>query len=409
MEAQRPDVMGEDAGKVLGIVTEYNPFHDGHAYHLNEALRLTGAETTLAVMSGDFVQRGEPALLSKWVRADMAVRNGIDLVIELPFVYAAGNAEYFAKGAVKILNGLGCIDFLSFGSESGDASKLSAAAYLTAKSPEFNAKVKEYMAEGISYPAARHRALEALVGSSGAAVLNAPNDTLAVEYLKQMLQQRAIIKFIPVKRSENEDFRGATAIRDMLRRGDLKTAQKFIPAASRDIIKAAKGDERPLFLDDFMQLLCYRVAVSDRKSLSEVLSATEGLENRLADAVREAVDMSDLIDRVDTKRYTQTRIRRLILHTLAGLTKEDMRAINAGGTYARVLAFNDKGARLIRRMKGSGRLRIPIITNPNREQELLKGLETLSHFDALASDLRRIAETGSLSGFSDLQKNPKTV
>ncbi|MDR3072840.1 MAG: nucleotidyltransferase family protein, partial [Clostridiales Family XIII bacterium] len=186
--------------RTLGIIAEYNPFHNGHLYHLKTSALKSGADAIVCVMSGDFVQRGEPAILDKWIRAKMAVDHGADLVIELPFLYACNNAEWFARGAVRILNGLGCIDVLSFGSEGGDLAVLKRTAEIITGDSEFEAQIKAKMQEGISYPSARYEALKAVAEKQHAQVLKSPNDTLAVEYLKQMLLTNSAMQPMAIRR-----------------------------------------------------------------------------------------------------------------------------------------------------------------------------------------------------------------
>jgi predicted nucleotidyltransferase len=377
---------------VVGIVAEYNPFHEGHAYHLSEACRpriecgdggvefdgvVNNDVTVVAVMSGDFVQRGEPAIASKWARAEAAVSNGVDLVIELPFVYACGNAEYFAKGAVKILSGLGVVTHMAWGSESGDESSLRAAASLFASdSDELNLLIKEGMSAGKAYPRAREEALKVLTGSSKiASLLRTANDTLGIEYLKQLQLLDVDIKPIIVKR-----VFGVTA--------------SEIRAEMRGGVDA---------LEPLLQFLSYICLTKTNSELSEILSATEGLENRLISAVRKSSSMVDVIKRTKTKRYVETRIRRLILHTVMGLTKEDMQIADSGGVYGRILGASEKGTKLLRRIKKEETAKFPLISNPKKQFSLLTEPSQIMirKYDLLASDLYQLIMSGSLDSYSD--------
>ncbi|MDR0518494.1 MAG: nucleotidyltransferase family protein, partial [Clostridiales Family XIII bacterium] len=209
---------------VLGIIAEYDPFHNGHLYHLRESLSRTGADASVCVMSGGFTQRGLPAMFGKKLRAEAAAGCGVDLVIELPFVYAAGNAEHFARGAVRILDGLGIVDCLSFGSESGDIGALSEVAALFADdSDRLNAAVRSGMSDGLSYPAARERAAAELLGEGAAALMREPNNILAIEYLKELRRQGSAIEPFTLRRhaagagevNQAAGVAGATAIRRM--------------------------------------------------------------------------------------------------------------------------------------------------------------------------------------------------
>jgi predicted nucleotidyltransferase len=375
---------------VVGIVAEYNPFHEGHAYHLSEAVRLASVEnaketTVVAVMSGDFVQRGEPAIASKWERAEAVVSNGVDLVIELPFVYSCGNAEYFAKGAVKILSGLGVITHMAWGSESGDESSLKAAADVFASdSSELNLLIKDGMSAGKAYPRAREEALKVLTGSSKiATLLRTPNDTLGIEYLKQLQLLNVDIKPIIVKR-----ISGVTA--------------SEIRAEMRGGVDA---------LEPLLQFLSYICLTKTNSELSEILSATEGLENRLISAVKKSSSMSDVIKLTKTKRYVETRIRRLILHTVMGLTKEDMRIADSGDIYGRILGASEKGTKLLRRIKKEETAKFPLISNPKKQCSLLTEPSQIMirKYDLLASDLYQLVMSGSLDSYSDDLISPYLV
>jgi predicted nucleotidyltransferase len=397
-------------------------------------------------MSGNFTQRGLPAMLDKRLRAAMAVDCGIDLVLELPFVYAANNAEYFAHGAVRILDGLGVVDHLSFGSESGDADALSRVARLFADdSDSLNAAVREGMSGGVSYPAARERAVAALLGGRAAALMKEPNNILAIEYLKELRLLGSDIAPLTVKRhaagvadaDDSAGIAGATAIREMfrsvcvgegrlwcngnaavdvdktvafdgeagadIRYGDAHDPYGFLPACSADAIREYLAGGGSLVFDDALfPYLVYAVIMAERAGgslLPEILSATEGLENRLISAVHRAANMYEAVRYTKTRRYTETRVRRLILHTIAALTKESMAAAKAEPLYARVLAFNNVGAKLIRRVKNIGN--IPVISNANREKTQLVPSQITFSFDIKAAELYRLLQAKNIAGFNE--------
>ncbi|HML38127.1 MAG TPA: nucleotidyltransferase family protein, partial [Bacillota bacterium] len=213
--------------KVLGIIAEYNPFHNGHRYHLEESVKLTSPDFTVCVMSGDFTQRGEPAMADKWIRAAATVENGVDLVLELPFAFACNNAEFFAAGAVDILNRLGCVTHLSFGSEAGELSALSQAAdYLAYEDDELKNTIREFADQGLSFPRARYEAVKMCRGEAYSDVLRSANNILAVEYLKQLRLMKSEIEPVTVKRygtgyhdmGSYENIASATAIRHQVKR-----------------------------------------------------------------------------------------------------------------------------------------------------------------------------------------------
>ncbi|MDD3169377.1 MAG: nucleotidyltransferase [Eubacteriales bacterium] len=402
--------------KVLGIIAEYNPFHNGHRYHLQESIRLASPDCTVCVMSGNFTQRGEPAMADKWIRTAAAVDNGIDLVLELPFAFACNNAEYFAAGAVDILNRLGCVTQLSFGSEAGELSALSAAAeYLANEDEELKAGIKEFADQGISFPKARYEAVKKCKGSAYSDVLKSANNILAVEYLKQLHLTKSRIKPITVKRygtdyhdkNSFEDVASATAIRHRLEKtNSLRAIEDLIPTATYQVLQSVDRGVN-LSFNDFYQLLLYQILTSDSARLGTVLSATEGLENRVKRAASESVDMDSLIKTVLSKRYTETRIRRLLAHILIHLEKENFlslwdRRIN----YARVLGFSEKGASLLKRIKKEACCSIPVFTNINRELSRDSEEWKLLRYDITASDIYNLVAYGEIYTHSDYVMKP---
>ena len=406
---------GPNGAGVLGIIAEYDPFHNGHAYHLARSREITGAGSVIAVMSGDFIQRGGPAMFDKRMRAEVAVRNGVDLVIELPFVYACGNAEHFARGAVGILDGLGIVDYISFGSEGGDLEDLmDLARYFTGDTERSDAAVREAMRTGVSYPMALELAAAGSVGAEAAAALRLPNNTLAVEYLRQLIIIKSRIKPVTVKRyaagldeaASEAGIAGATAIRNMLLEG--REASQYLPAVTGDAIREyLRSGRKLLSIGDMFVPLLMAELWADRGALADVLSATEGLDNRLHAAARAATDMEELIRLTKSKRYTETRIRRLICHTVVGLTKSAMSAALNEPIYAKVLAFSDNGAGMIRRIKKLKDGVIPIVSNPNKEGSVMRDSPATDAFDIRAADIRHVVEYGALAGFDDSKNPPK--
>jgi predicted nucleotidyltransferase len=416
--------------RVLGIIAEYDPFHNGHLYHLEESLSRTGADASVVFMSGCFTQRGLPAMLEKRLRARVAVECGVDLVIELPFVYAAGGAEMFARGAVGLMNGLGVCDFLSFGSESGDPDALSRVAALFAgNTAALNEAVREEMGRGVSYPAARSRAAARLLGNGAAALMRSPNDILAIEYLRELIASGSGVAPVALRRvsagvgEANEAARvaGATALRAMFEARSGPAAAddpyRYLPPAAACLIRGHLGaGGRLVFADALFPHLVRSVIAAGPDGagstafatdarvpgppvLSDILSATEGLENRLARAVRRARSMDEAVRYTKTRRYTETRVRRLILHTVMGLTKDAAAAALAEPLYARVLAFSETGARLIRRAKKEGS--IPVITNANRERDALALSSVTFGYDVRAAELYCLLSHGDLAGFNE--------
>lgn len=398
---------------IVGIIAEYNPFHNGHGYHLKESLEKASAEYSVAVMSGNFLQRGEPALYDKWTRSEIAVKNGIDLVIEIPFAFACNSAEYFAKGALGILNGLGCITHLSFGSENGNIAELIKAASLLAKeNPKLSQFIKEEMRKGLSFPKARYEGLRRYAGDQIAEAIKGSNNILAVEYLKQCIVTDSLITPITIKRFgsgyDEKNWIGsiasATAIRQkvLIEGLDLENIAEVISSITLKSIKD-KPDIDPIGFEDFFELIIYEIITNSSSELKKIFSVTEGLENRVLTYAKKSDSLEALIRGIKTKRYTETHIQRLLIHLLLHLTKDKMKTFsdNMNGLYARVLALNEKGAKILSYIKDEERARIPIITNINKEMADLPNVIELLNFDIMASDVYNLAAKRNIYKNSD--------
>jgi predicted nucleotidyltransferase len=401
---------------VLGIIAEYNPFHNGHLYQLQESSRITAPDFTVCVMSGNFMQRGEPAMADKWLRAETAVKNGIDLVMELPFAFACNNAEYFAYGAVDLLDRLGCVTHLSFGSEAGDLAALQRTAeFLSCESDELKECIRENAGLGMSFPKARYEAVRQCAGEDLSEHLKSANNILAVEYLKQLNLKNSPIEPVTVMRygtgyhdkGSFENIASATAIRHKISEsGDTEVIKSLMPISTFQVLNRIGYDVNKL-VNDLFKLLVYRIITSDHQELASILSATEGLENRVKNAVSEASDMESLVGAILSKRYTETRIRRLLSHILIGLDKEAFQEITDKRiNYARVLGFNRKGAELLKLIKKTESSSIPILTNINRELTNDSEIWKLLKYDVLASDIYNLAAYGDLYAHSDHVRKP---
>ncbi|MBN7772565.1 nucleotidyltransferase [Clostridium aminobutyricum] len=408
--------------RVLGIIAEYNPFHNGHLYQLKESIEQTNADFVVAVMSGNFTQRGELAVLSKWSRAEMAVECGIDLVLENPFVFACNNAEYFAKGAVAILNGLGCVTHLSFGSESGDLESLKKVAdFLTNEGQAYQQALKKNLDKGFSYPKARSEAVSECVGQEAAALLRDPNNILAIEYLKQLKLTNSDIIPVTVKRKGAGyhdilpigTIASASAIRKMLE--DKKTGEtitEFLPIEVQEIFNTAfhkqyEGISFERIEQDYYKLMVAKILTMPETELSTIFSVREGLENKLKSAVRTAENLEVFKQTILSKRYTATRISRILVHLLIGLNREDFQDIIRNlDLYARVLGFNKKGTELLKQMKKSEKACLPCITNVNKQVYGIEQYRKLLSYDFIASDLYNLLLNQNLYDYSDYVKMP---
>ena len=406
---------------IVGIVAEYNPFHNGHLYQLREAKRRSGADCAVAVMSGNFVQRGAPAAADKWERAASAAACGADLVLELPFFYACNSAELFAEGGIGILRGLGCVTHLSFGCETQCPELLKAAADVLAEEPAaFRQQLRVFLDRGESYPKARWEALRAVCGQKTASVIESPNNILAVEYLKQCIRQGWNPEYVPVFRKgasyDEKQLSGETASAAALRESYdgfcaedpdkrdagawKKTIERFLPEISLDML-LQKGASKQKLEEGLYLVLISKILTAAPEELGELVSAGEGLQNRLKKAALRAESIEELVQLVKSKRYTETRIRRFLIHIVFGLTQQA-----EGQHYARVLAFNAKGAALLRKIKKEACAQIPVLTNVNKELEKNSPVYESVKLDFTASEIYHLIRGEALYFNSDYVRKP---
>ena len=357
----------------VGIIAEYNPFHNGHAYQISEIRKIFPDVEIVAVMSGSFTQRGEPAISDKWTRANLAILNGVDLVFELPFVCAVRSAQEFARGGVNLLSKLGIVDTLAFGAEVSDLNKLKLAA-ATFDNPNFHEKLKSEMADGKSYAAA----VTKILSSVAQVDIGRPNTILAIEYL------RALPKNItPLLIPRGKIISSATSIRREIYKNPVAWEKISVPANVLQKLKSAElPDEEFLFRPILIKIL-----TSKFDDLKRIYGMSEGIEFKLIESARVAKNFSELVNGVVNKRFPVSRVKRLLLHFLLNVTSETFLEI---GDYARVLAFNERGQKLLKKIQ------IPTVTKVAKHltsKEILAGKiiepykKTLT-LDLLATDLR---------------------
>ena len=386
--------------KTLGIIAEYNPFHNGHAYMIEEAKRKSGADRVVVVMSGSFVQRGEPASFDKWTRTEAALKNGADMVLELPVLFAASKAETFARAAVRILEESGVVDILCFGSESGDLPALQEAARLmTNETEEFQRLLKEHLDEGLSYPAARAKALET-VSHINSEILSQPNHILALEYLKALDYYACSLEPMTILRqgdynspSLTEGYASAAAIRKALAEGRGAEAMAHLPQNTHDLYnKALSLGTAPVFLEELTPALHYKLRLSSAEELEKIAEVTEGLENRILHAIDSCYEMGDILDYIKTKRYTRTKIQRILLHILLDIKEEEVSYfLNLPKMpYIRVLGFQKDRSDILADLTENAKC--PVLTNLKKAPSLLNedGLALLA-LEKTATDLHALA------------------
>lgn len=344
---------------VVGIVAEYNPFHNGHLYHLLESKKLSSSDYTIAVISGNFVQRGDVSIIDKWSKAEMALKNGIDLVIELPTLYSISSAENFAFGSMRILDSLGIVNAVSFGTEQSDIDTLDKFATVLFNEPkEYISVLNHELSKGISYPKARENALLLYLNDirKYANVLSSPNNILGIEYLKALKKLKS--NMIPIAIPRNKvgynsteivnDFASATSIRQMLITRNTKDIYKVMPESSYEILNnCVSNGQYVSSITQYEKEIIYILRKLSIEEIANIPDVTEGLENLIKEAANSCNNIQEFINIVKSKRYTQTRIQRILVYALLGITKKDMINLNKTNPYIRVLGFNSKGRDLL--------------------------------------------------------------
>lgn len=344
---------------VVGIIAEYNPFHNGHAYHLEKSKELAKADYVIAVVSGNFVQRGNVSLIDKWAKANMALTNGADLVIELPTIYSISSAENFAYGAVKILDSLNIVDYISFGTELDNMEVLEKCADILYKQPQkFVNLLNHELSKGLSFPKARENALLMYLNDirKYSNVLSSPNNILAIEYIKALKKLRSHVKPIAIKRKNagyndleiTSNFASATAIRKKIIDNTPAGLSKLMPPNSyRVLYNSIQKGHYVKDITNFEKEILYTLRKMSLKDIANLPDVTEGLEHAIKNAANSCNTIEEFMNIIKTKRYTNTRIQRILLYALLGITKDDMKVSTKVQPYIRVLGMNKKGKDLI--------------------------------------------------------------
>ena len=334
--------------KTIGIICEYNPFHNGHLYHLNKVKELYPDSLIVLVLNGYFLERGDVSIISKKNKTNLALMHGIDIIVELPFVYGTQSADIFANASISILEELKC-DYVVFGSECNDLEKLHIITDYTLNNSEtYNIEVKKYLDQGLNYPTALVKALNIDFDFNS-------NDLLGISYLKSIKINKYNIKPITIKRTNdyldtlsNDEIISATNIRNKLQ-NDIDIS-KYVPPTTLDFIEN-------ITLNDFFNTIKYKIITEH--DLSIYLDVDEGIDNRLKKVVNECETIDELIEKTKTKRYTYNKIRRMLIHILIGFTKEDNN--NLTFDYIKILGFNNNGKKYLNRIKKD--ITIPLIPN----------------------------------------------
>lgn len=391
--------------KVLGIIAEYNPFHNGHLYHLTESKKATDSKYVIAVVGNNFTQRGECSLIDKWTKTEMALKNGVDLVIELPSLYSTSCAENFSYGAISILNSLGIVDYLSFGSESGDIEDVKNVLHTMDESDEnseFSNYLKEELSKGLSYPKAGQNALGKISDGKYSNFLTS-NNILGLEYISILEKLNSKIVPITISRINNkyndteisksnnlvENISSATSIRNnILETNSILNIKSSVPESSYNILNSFYDKYKKFpYLHDFEKEIMYVLKRMSIKEIANIPDVTEGLEYKIKEACLNSVSLEDLISKIKTKRFTYARICRILICAMLGITKEDFNMSKNITPYARVLGFSNEGKKLLSE-----------ITKANKDINLITSVKKFED-NCNNKDLKRLLEIDILSTY----------
>ncbi len=372
--------------KICALVAEYNPFHLGHLKHIEYIKSVLHAEKVIVLMSGNFTQRGEVAVLNKFTRARHAIFAGADAVIELPTIFATANAETFATGAINVLNSLGAVDAICFGVESGEKQEyIDLATRLLDESKEFKRALKDKLEEGVSLAKAKFLAVKEIYGDSfNENLINSPNNILGLEYTKAILKFNSNIEIFPMAREgdhNNQTLKkgvtSATSIRQVIKTGKLKKLKPCLPSFVYKDLK-----EYPFAFD---KLCMARLITASLEELEKIPDCTEGLENRIKALSKDNRNIDALVEKVTTKRYPATRIRRILTANLLGINQELIKDCLFSPLYAKILAVDNDKKQIISEL--SEKSSIPILTRKSDVLNLKKTALACFNKDVLANDL----------------------
>lgn len=380
--------------KICGIITEYNPFHYGHKLHLDSAKLLTKSDAVVCVMSGNFMQRGTPALLDKWQRSKIAIESGVDLVIELPTLFSVSSAEFFAKGAINILNNIPNVDSLFFGSEEGSTALLELCAnILVEESPSFKKLIKNSINLGTPYTIARAEALYSLINENITInkddffkFLNSSNNILGLEYTKALIKSNSTIKPFTFKRQKSSynskeltgKISSATSIREALKTKTLPELKDILPKETYSIMASLKEENYEFINEEKMfPFIKYKI-ITNPESLKSIPECSEGLDKKIIKELPNSNSLEELIMNVKSKRYTYTRISRILTQLYIGMDKFNIDKLrNSQIDYIRVLGCNNKGREILKSIKNQDNVKI-ITKFPKKTSSKLLEMDLLA-------------------------------
>lgn len=380
--------------KIVGIVAEFNPMHNGHKYLLEKAKEITGADMAICIMSGNFTQAGNIGIENKFVRSKIAIENGFDLVIELPTIFATSSAEFFCYGAINILNSLGCLDYLCFGSETGNTKELKVIAKkLLDNENNIWEIITESLKEGISFAKAREYAISKFLTAGELEISGKSNNILGIEYIKSLIKLNSKIEPIAIKRNTSPEFLSSKQIRDILQNYSYNNMLKQYILGSEQILKYPKLN------DNMYEIIKYSVISNGKEKLKEIYEVTEGLENKIYNEVSESISYNDYIQNVKSKRYQLSKIKRILVNIILGITKDKFLYLNNNECcYAHILAINPSKKSEILSLLNKNAF-IPIITSLSDDK--IKTLPCIVqkslYLDIKASNIHSIINNSALN------------
>ncbi|RST75386.1 nucleotidyltransferase [Siminovitchia acidinfaciens] len=368
----------------VGIVAEYNPFHNGHLYHLKQSKEISGSDVAIVAMSGNFLQRGEPAIVPKWTRTKMALLSGADLVVEIPYAFAVQKAEIFALGSVYLLDALKCSS-ICFGSELGNIHPfLHTVDLLKDQEETYNSRIRFYIKQGVSYPKALALAYSDLEKNKDTVDLSRPNNILGYHYIAAAKKLKSNVEFFTVKRNtaEHDDqtihddkIASATSIRKLIKQeGNLHRIRPYIPEATYNEMEAYYRTYKHFHdWEDYWPYLQYRLLTMNNDELNQMYDIEEGLPYRLQRAAESSGSFQSFMENVKTKRYTWTRLQRICVHALTNTTRTDMNSAGETPGYIRLLGMSAKGREYLNKVKKD--LPLPLVSTVSAFPEALFTLD----------------------------------
>lgn len=390
--------------RVLGIIVEYNPMHNGHIYQIEQAKKLIHPDYTIVIMSGPFTEQGNISLFNKSLKAELAIKCGVDLVLELPVIYATSSAEYFSKGAISILNSLGVVTHLAFGAECGNLSKLiHIVTVLLDNEQMLISKGKLYENKKINSAKTQAEVLKDILNENELAILKEPNNILAIQYLKNLLAIKSEIQPILIKRAGTNhksinisgNFASSTAIRSLLKAENSKDVKSVVP---QNVYEKLLNIDK-FYEQRYWQLLKYEITKLGTTGLSKIHEISEGLENRFYTLALTSNSYDEFLTSLQTKRYTLGRLKRICNNILLGITKDKANSLY-GAYYARVLKVNNNGVKLLTSFNDHSS--IPVITNAKSANTKFYSVNSSLELDFLANKIHSLLFNANSQEFTDI-------